>query len=136
MFRILAKSDSGTVQKLAEKIKSRYSITIVKKPEKALAMIKMREPVKESLFYLGEVIICEAVVMIDDVKGMAVTMGDNFDKVTDMAIIDAACNKGVFDDYAELERLESEQLIAEQKENAMFMKTKVNFHSMDSEEVK
>lgn len=136
LFKILAKAENAKVSCLAKKIKDKYSVTIVKKPEKTLAMIKMREPVMESLFYLGEVIICEAVVMLDGVKGMAVTMGDDFDKVTDMAIIDAACNKGVFEDYATLEQLEQKQILAEQRENAMFMKTKVNFHSMDAEDVK
>ena len=134
LFKILAKAEREEVGCLAKKIKDKYSVTIIKKPEKTLAMIKMREPVKESLFYLGEVIISEAVVMLDDVKGTAVTMGDDFDKVTNMAVIDAACNKGVFEDYAALEQLEEKQLLAEQRENAMFMKTKVNFHSMDTED--
>lgn len=134
MFKILARAESEELSRLANKIKDVYSVTIIKKPEKALAMIKMREPVKESLFYLGEVIISEAAVMLDGTKGTAVTMGDNFDKVIDMAIIDAACNKGVFEDYAVLEKLEQKQLLEEQRENAMFMKTKVNFHSMDTED--
>ena len=133
LFQILARAEREEVCCLAKKIRDSYSVTIIQKPEKALAMIKMREPVKESLFYLGEVIISEAVVMVDGVKGMAVTMGDDFEKVTDMAVIDAACNKGVFEDDALLEQMEAKQLLAEQREHAMFMKTKVNFHSMDTE---
>lgn len=135
LFKILARAESGEVSCLAKTIRGKYNITMIKKPEKTLAMIKMREPVKESLFYLGEVIICEATVMIDGVKGTAVTMGDDYNKVTDMAVIDAACNMGVFEDYAILEQMEKRQILAEQRENAMFMKTKVNFHSMDTEEI-
>ncbi len=134
LFKILAKAQSEELSELAKRIKDKYNITIIKKPERTLAMIKMREPVKESLFYLGEVIICEAVVMLDDVKGTAVTMGDDFEKVTDMAVIDAACNKGVFEDYAKLEQMEEKQNLMEQREMAMFRKTKVNFHSMDTED--
>lgn len=59
-------------------------------------MIRMREPVKNSLFYLGEAIITEAVVSLGDTVGTAVTMGDDFEKTLHMAIIDAAENKGVF----------------------------------------
>ena len=36
---------------------------------------------------------------LDDVVGTAVTIGDDFDKVLNMAVIDAACNKGVFTEY-------------------------------------
>ena len=109
------------------------SPVIVKAPEKSLAMIRMREPVQESLFYLGEVIVCEAIVDLAGKKGVAVLMGDDFDKVLDMAVIDAACNAGVFARYDELERLEREQKIQLEKERAMFLKTMVSFHSMDSE---
>lgn len=50
-----------------------------------------------------------------------------------MAVVDAACNKGCFEDENVLLKLEEEQIILEEKENGMFMKTMVNFHSMDSE---
>ena len=93
----------------------------------------MREPVKESLFYIGEVLVCEAVIELDGTRGMAVTMGDDFEKVLNMAIIDAAYNRGVFEREPELLRLEAEQRLTEQKRNAMHMKTMVNFNSMDSE---
>ena len=133
LSRVLARADSGAVRALADKIKSAHSPVIVKAPEKSLAMIRMREPVRQSLFYLGEVVVSEAIVDIDGAKGMAVLMGDDFDKVLDMAVIDAACNRGVFQDDATLERWEQEQNMALEKENALFQKTKVDFSSMDSE---
>lgn len=133
LSRVLARADSSAVRAMADKIKSEYSPVIVKAPEKSLAMIRMREPVRQSLFYLGEVVVSEAIVDIDGAKGMAVLMGDDFDKVLDMAVIDAACNRGVFQDDATLERWEREQNMALEKENALFQKTKVDFRSMDSE---
>ena len=96
-------------------------------------MIKVREPVKESLFYIGEAIVCEAVVEIDGVKGIAVTMGDDFEKVLDMAIIDAAVNKGIFDGMDTLHELERQQTDRVMRENALHLKTMVNFESMDQE---
>ena len=59
--RILARADGAAVKRLADEIKAVQSPVIVKAPEKSLAMIRMREPVQESLFYLGEVIVCEAI---------------------------------------------------------------------------
>ena len=131
--RILARADGAAVKRLADEIKAVQSPVIVKAPEKSLAMIRMREPVQESLFYLGEVIVCEAIVDLAGKKGVAVLMGDDFDKVLDMAVIDAACNAGVFAAYDELEALEREQKLAQEKESAMFLQTMVSFRSMDPE---
>ena len=131
--KILARAGKEEVKRLAGEIKEKYSPVIVKSPEKSLAMIRMREPVQESLFYLGEVIVSEAIVDLDGAKGVAVIMGDDFDKVLDMAVIDAACNNGVFQRYDFLEQLEKEQTHRLEKENALFMQTMVSFHSMDSE---
>lgn len=133
LFKIMFKSDREIIRELADEIKSNKEIMIVKEPSKSLAMIKMREPVKESLFYMGEVIICEAIVEIEGTKGIAVSMGDDFEKILNMAIIDAACNKGIFYRYDYLTELEKEHINKEEKENAMIMKTMVNFKSMDSE---
>lgn len=133
LFRILAKAEEKVVEQYANEIKNGHEVVIIKKPEKSLAMIKMREPVKESLFYLGEVMITEAVVELEGKKGIAVMMGDAYERVLDMAVIDAAINADVFTHMEELLVLEKEQREQEEKENAMFMKTKVDFHSMDSE---
>lgn len=133
LFKILAKTDRTVVIDMAEKVKQKSEMVVVKEPEKALTMIKMREPVKESLFYLGEVIITEATVSVNGINGTAVTMGDDFDKTLSMAIIDAAYNADLFEEESVLLELEKEQISKEEKENAMFMKTMVNFHSMDSE---
>lgn len=133
LFKIMSKADRDVVIDLANKVRETHDVMVVKEPEKALAMIKMREPVKESLFYLGEVIVTEATVSINGVNGNAVTMGDDFEKSLSMAIIDAACNGNFFEDENVLLALEEEQNSKEEKENSMFMKTMVNFHSMDSE---
>ena len=90
LFQILSRAQRNDVIRLGERIQQQYPVTIVKKPEKSLTMIRMREPVKNSLFYLGEAIITEAVVSLGDTVGTAVTMGDDFEKTLHMAIIDAA----------------------------------------------
>jgi alpha-D-ribose 1-methylphosphonate 5-triphosphate synthase subunit PhnG len=132
LFKILSRAESTDVIQLGEKIQNKYPVMVIKKPEKALAMIKMREPVQNSLFYLGEVIISEAAVSIDGTVGRA-AMGDDFDKTLNMAVIDAACNKGIFEDEKLLLEWETKQNELIEKENAMLQKTKVDFHSMDSE---
>ena len=90
LFQILSRAQRSDVIRLGKMLQQQYPVTIVKKPEKSLTMIRMREPVKNSLFYLGEAIITEAVVSLGDTVGTAVTMGDDFEKTLHMAIIDAA----------------------------------------------
>lgn len=135
LFRIMAKASDEEIRVLAEEIMDRHEITVIKEPVKTLAMIKMREPVKQSLFYIGEVIVCEAVVMVDQGRGMAVTMGDHLTKVYHMAVIDAACNSGIFTGEERLLAMEKRQIEREEKENAMHLNTKVDFNSMNPEAV-
>lgn len=130
LFRIMAKADRAFAIGIADKIKETEEITIVKEPEKVLAMIKMREPVKQSLFYLGEVIVTEAAVSIGGANGVAVLMGDDYEKTASMAIIDAAFNSGVLQDETPFLDMEEQLLAQEEKENALFQKTMVDFNTM------
>ena len=79
------------------------------------------------------VVILNDLIHIIRQRGMAVTMGDHFEKVYHMAVIDAACNQGIFAGEKRLMELEEQQITREEKENAMHLKTMVNFQSMDSE---
>jgi len=133
LFQILSRAERSDVVRLGEELQQQYPVTIVKKPEKSLTMIQMREPVKNSLFYIGETMVIEAVVTLADTVGTAVTMGDDFEKTLYMAIIDAAMNKGVFAHQDLLLQWEQAQRRKLEQENAMFQKTKVDFHSMDAE---
>ena len=133
LTKILARADKKIIANLSAEIQKAYRPVIVKEPGKTLTMIKMREPVKQSLFYIGEVIVCEAAVEIDGVRGVAVLMGDDTEKTLDMAIIDAAINKNIFSDMDTLLQLEKEQEELVMKENALHLKTMVNFESMDGE---
>jgi alpha-D-ribose 1-methylphosphonate 5-triphosphate synthase subunit PhnG len=133
LTKILAKADRRDVAVMAADIRKTHRPVVLKEPGKTLAMIKMREPVKQSLFYIGEVIVSEAVVEIDGVRGAAVLMGGDAEKTLDMAIIDAAVNKGVFTGMETLLTLEKVQNDMVMRENAMHLKTMVTFESMDQE---
>jgi len=133
LFKILTNTDRQSIASLSAAVRAVYKPVIITQPGKSLAMVKMREPVKQSLFYIGEVIVCEAVVELDGVKGVAVAMGDDLEKTLDMAIIDAAINKGVFTGMDILLTLEKEQNDRVMRENAMHLKTMVKFDSLDQE---
>ena len=136
LFRIMAAADSSMLRELAQPLTAKYGISIVKEPAKTLAMIKLREPVQNSLFYLGEALVCDIVVELGGTKGTAVVLGDDFDKVSAMAVIDAAFNKKVVE-TAELttvlERLAARRQKELELENGLYTKTIVDFQSMDQE---
>ena len=134
LFQIMSKAKTQRLKALADRISDRHEIAIVKAPAKNLAMIKMREPVKSSLYYLGEVMVTEAVVACNGIKGMAVTMGDDLERALYMAIIDCGFNNGfaVMDEIAQrLLAMEARQSKRMEQENAMHLKTMVNFNTMD-----
>jgi len=134
LFSIMSKTKAGLLKGMVRSISDKYKITVIKEPAKTLTMIKMREPVKSGLFYIGEVMVTEAVVEISGTRGIAVTMGDDFEKVLYMAIIDCGFNLALDEmDLIEeqLISLEEKQLKMREKENAMHLKTMVSFNSMD-----
>jgi len=133
LTKVLVRADRSEVAVMSATIQETYRPVIVKEPGKTLTMIKLRDPVKQGMFYIGEVIVCEATVEIDGIQGISVLMGDDAEKTLDMAIIDAAVNKEVFDDYEKLEELEEKQNKREMQEHVMNLKTMVNFESMDQE---
>lgn len=133
LFKILTKADRSIVIRMSEEIQMNYDVTVIKEPSKTLAMIKMREPVRQSLFYIGEVIVYEAIAELNGIKGTAVTMCDDREKTLHMAVIDAAVNKGVFHGMDRLLTLEKEQLEITERENALHLKSMVNFESIDRE---
>ena len=133
LTKVLVRADRSEVAALSADVQRSYRPVIVKEPGKTLTMIKLRDPVKQGMFFIGEVIVCEASVEIEGVQGISVLMGDDAEKTLDMAIIDAAINKGVFDDVEKLAELEEKQNKREMQEYVMNLKTMVNFESMDGE---
>ena len=92
------------------------------------------EPVKQSIFYLGEMLASHCVVEVDGVQGAAVMAGDDFEKVRCAAILDAV-HTGRMKEAKELEgkirRLGRKQQKKRETEAAVIRGTKVDFHVME-----
>ena len=124
LFRIMAAADGSMLRELAQPLAEKYGVSVVKAPAKTLAMIKLREPVKNSLFYLGEALVCDTVVELGGTKGTAVVLGD------------AAFNRQVseLDELKTvLQRLSMRQQREQELENGLYAKTMVDFQTMDQE---
>jgi len=119
---------------LGEQLEGKYEVQTLKKPRKTLVMLKLRESAKNSLFYAGEALVCECMVKIKGVGGFAAALGDDFEKVYSMAIIDAVMNLG----DPEQERIsaifrkwESQMDKARARDSKIAMSTKVDFNIME-----
>lgn len=133
---VLARAAREEVEKIAALIRATERIELVKEPQKTLVMVKVRESVGQSLFYLGEVLATECMVMVNGIKGFSVMAGDDFDKVLSAAVIDGFLNdkngKSEKRDQilSEIQELDKEQKKKRAGLNAAIMKSKVNFNVM------
>lgn len=134
LTRILVEGRSELAESLAGQIESSYSIQIDKHPQKSLVMLKNNDSVSNQPFYVGEVLVTECSVSIENKKGIGVIMGEQPEKAYYLAIIDAALN-GRLKETSEwgARLLEEEKAIERrhQKEAVMAARTKVNFDTME-----
>ena len=134
MFSILSQADGAEITGLAAKIAGAHKVETLKKPEKNLVMLKVRESARSTLFYAAEALACECMVALDGVKGFASCLGDDMEKIYAMAVIDAAVNAGAPETVEILDMLwkwGADIKAARAREAALTMSTKVNFTVME-----
>ena len=132
--KILIDGSPQLAKVLASEIERNYAIQVVTEPNHALTMIKMRETAKKSLFYLGEVLVTETKIKIDQSFGIGIVVGDEEELSYYLAVIDAAYEAGLAETQNWTALLEKEeQHIREKRKQleANLLKTKVNFETMD-----
>ncbi len=127
--------DGGALAKeLAETVMQNYEYREITAPHYGLTMIKMRETAKKSLFYLGEVLVTEAKVEVNQSIGIGIVIGMKEELAKYLAIIDAAYRAELPEIATWQKRLETtaERIYQHKlKEQAEILKTKVNFETME-----
>ncbi|BDH60056.1 phosphonate C-P lyase system protein PhnG [Lysinibacillus sp. PLM2] len=120
---------------MANEIIDKYEVQEILAPRQGLAMIKMRESAKNSLFYIGEVLITEAKVRLGNSYGVGMLMEENNELSRALAVIDAAYKENLPETIKWQEKLN----MLEQKLNnkikeikCSIERTKVNFETMNS----
>lgn len=135
--KILCHGVLEDVVRIAERIKEKHTFNIIEPPNKGLVMIEMRDSAQLDKFYLGEVLVTECKVMINDVIGLGIVRGENNERAQAMAIIDATYNAQLemttMTDIG-LKALKKDIDAATYKEKARILKTKVNFETLYEEE--
>ena len=131
---ILIQGDSQLAQQFAESIMDTYECREILAPQYGLTMIKMRETAKNSLFYIGEVLITEAKVEINNRIGIGIVVGMKDELAKHLAIIDAAYKADLPETITwEAQLIEAEKQITKElaKKQAELFETKVSFETME-----
>lgn len=134
LSKILGNCTKETIESLAQPILQRYTVNVIRKPAKTLVMVRMRETVAKAVFYLGELLACEALVELDGKKGFALMAGDDTQKVFCAAVLDAVCKTELPEKEAVIQALEAEEkAIAAKKEQEIkkHAASRVQFHTLD-----
>ena len=132
--QILIQSEPKLAEEMASEITERYLVQEMIAPRQGLTMVKMRETAKKSLFYMGEVLMTEAMVEIHGHTGIGMIVGMEEERSKHLAIIDAAYQADLpettpWSDL--LIRAEQELTQKQAREHAQLLKTKVSFETMD-----
>ena len=132
--KILIDGSRNFTRELVSEIARNYDIHVLSTPQQALTMVKLRETAQKSLFYIGEVLVTETKVKIENTLGIGIVVGYEEEFSYQLAVIDAAYEANLvetekwtllFED--EEKRIYENRLLKE----ASILKTKVNFEMMD-----
>ncbi|EQF22652.1 phosphonate C-P lyase system protein PhnG [Clostridioides difficile CD160] len=130
--------DLGKLEKIYSMIKNISSISIIKEPNLATVMVRANESVNNATFNLGEILVTECSVKVDESLGYGIVAENDDKKVVYLAAIDAVLhsNNTKFDELKNYinksvyeESLRYEQEIID--EFSLINKTKVQFNTMD-----
>jgi alpha-D-ribose 1-methylphosphonate 5-triphosphate synthase subunit PhnG len=134
LSRAAAFADAGKLRALAEEAVSGKTVLLLKEPEKTMILLNVREPVRQSRFYLGEALAVHCMVEVDGVRGAAVQLGDDLRKVQAAAVLDAA-HTGNFPGFILTEpallELDAARKAEERQWASVIQETQVRFHALE-----
>lgn len=136
--RVLVGGDPGVAQAIAAEIEKTCEVEVLDTPREELVMVKVRESARNSLFYLGEALMCSCRVRIADTMGFGYVLGSKRNAAYNLALIDAAFSSGeTFERMPKWEqRIEKEakrQRDKQVKSRALIERTRVDFSTMDGD---
>ncbi len=130
---IMSYATCEDLQNLQNLISANHKIKLIKNPQKTLTMVKVRETTGNSLFYLGEALCTECMVMVDNLKGFSVMLGDDFEKAIAAAAIDAVLHSEFPEKTVIVNKLleiKEAHIAAKAVVNGEILKSKVEFNLM------
>ncbi len=131
---VLTQGDFALWQELARGIAGRHEVKVVQNPDTCLVMMQALDSVGGTPFCLGEVLISEAAVTVNGIKGYGLALEDEPARVLCFAVINAALAARVPEEQEILGAIaaEKERLLRIQRREESFVAgTKVRFDIME-----
>jgi len=131
---ILIESDPHLIQSMAQEVTQKYDVKIIEPPHNALVMIKLREGAEGKQFYLGELLVTECRVQIEEALGIGLIQDHKPQVAYRLAVIDAAYQARLPEITtwdALLEAAENDLAAKRLTEAAHLARTKVQFSTLD-----
>lgn len=129
-FAALAVAESAWVHELAERVlDAAQTVEVLRPPSAATMLIELTESVQHLPFYLGEVVVSEASVLLDGHRGDALVIGRDLERALAVAVCDAAAEAGVLADEvtALVERAEAAVATTRREQAEAVAATRVSF---------
>ncbi|MEK4629088.1 MULTISPECIES: phosphonate C-P lyase system protein PhnG [unclassified Solibacillus] len=118
---------------MAQTMIENYEVFDLQPAREGLVMIKLRESAQQSLFYIGEVLVTEAKVKLQNALGVGLVIEHEPELARALAIIDAAYNANLpeIEEWEViLNELQLLQQQAQQEVKRSIERTKVQFDTM------
>jgi phosphonate C-P lyase system protein PhnG len=130
---ILCQCELEPLEAFVASLEESVKIVIVKMPAICMTMVQAEDSVDAQPFYLGEALTTECEVLINDIRGIGICLGDEPVRSYCIAFLDAYIK--VAPDKLTTFLAEQAASIAhqEQLENALIMRTKVDFKLMEQD---
>ncbi|GAB1857641.1 phosphonate C-P lyase system protein PhnG [Flavobacteriaceae bacterium MHTCC 0001] len=131
---ILIEGDLSRIKSFVEILENKYEIEITKNPAIGLTMVRANDSVEHQEFYLGEVLVTETEVSVNNKVGSGICIGDEPIRSYCQAVFDAVLQleDENYNEVITFLKKEADFISAKEKEeNYEIQKTKVNFKLME-----
>lgn len=117
------------LEKLYKKISKNHKVQILTAPTQQTLLLPVKDPISNSDFYAGEVLVTSTIVQVENTKGWSMVMDLNEDLSLYIAVLDAAFEEKIFKDEIKALLKEAKKSKHEEikNENQKINSTRVSF---------
>ena len=95
MLSVLARADAGAIKSFAEELITDLGDIEVLESRTGLVMLPMQDTAQGVNFHLGEVLMSEAHIRVDEFDGYGMRLGRDLEAAMAMALVDLAVARGI-----------------------------------------
>lgn len=132
---VLCECDLEPLISLVSEVEKTHGVSIVKKPTVCSTMIRTEDSLEKQEFFLGEALITECEVAVDNTAGYGLCLGEEPQRSYSIAVIDALLHREATPTEV-LRFLDRQRDVIEERERREFnliLRTQVDFKLMEEE---